>query len=111
MRGELAPLVLFFLAMALLIPPWLMFASSLRKIQRVEHASRKSLFLFSLTFSGFAMAFNAFYILIVLLRPGPVVIAADAGFVISLTLAWVTFWTRYVINILVRGRERVQYRV
>ena len=97
MHQTLAPLAFLFLAIALLAPPWLMLLMALRRLRRTVMASHKSVFIFAAAVAGFALAFNALYVLSLMLRAGPLAISLDTLLGIGLTLAWITFWGRYVL--------------
>ncbi len=97
MHQSLAPLAFLFLAIALLAPPWMMLATALRRLRRTIMASHKSVFIFAGAVAGFSLAFNGLYILSLMLRSGPLTITLDTLLGIGLTLAWVTFWGRYVL--------------
>ena len=102
MRSQLVPVLLLFLSLALVLPPWVFFLRSIARMRRKRDSSHQRAHQIVLVVATIAVTFNTFYLILLFAAPGSVQIQAGWGLYTALFFAWVSLWGRWALVLFTR---------
>ena len=102
MRSQLVPILLLFLSLALVLPPWVFFLRSFSRVRRKRDSSNRLALWIVMALATTAALFNTIFLVLLFARPGPVQIQPGWGLATALVLAWISVWGRWTLILFTR---------